>query len=192
MIVGVGGDQGCVGYSVAVPGSYSLTPAGGAITLFIYTHVREDALDLYGFATRAEKDLFLALLSVTGIGPKGALGILSGGAPSEIFQAILGRDKDFLTRIPGIGKKTAERVVLELADSLRKKVDAGTLALPAGASRKSSASGASAFESPAIRDATAALVGLGYREADVATLLAKLDPALRAEDLVKTALRQLG
>ena len=115
-----------VGYSVNVPrnSQYELLPNGKVIELFIHTHVREDQLDLYGFATKSEKELFLTLLSVNGIGPKGALSILSGADTSQLVQAIIEGDKALLTKLPGVGKKTAERMVLELSDSLRKKMDA--------------------------------------------------------------------
>src|SRR3954466_12919629 len=116
VLLAVGSRESAVGYSVTVPQgpSYlSILPESSA-ELFIYTHVREDALDLYGFRTRAEKDVFLTLLTVNGIGPKLALGVLSGADAGPLVRAILDGDKDCLTRIPGVGKKIAERVVLEL------------------------------------------------------------------------------
>jgi holliday junction DNA helicase RuvA len=198
------GGAGVVGYAVSVPQSaaYLSFAAGKTVELFVHTHVREDALDLYGFATRAEKELFLTLLGVNGIGPKAAIGILSGAEPAVLVQAILDNDKHALTQIPGIGKKTAERVVLELADPLRKKVAAGLL--PAGskesvrsAARVTGAAGAvSGGANVVVRDARAALLGLGYREAEVAQLidrvLAETESApTRVEDLVRSALREL-
>jgi Holliday junction DNA helicase RuvA len=197
LIVAVGASGGPgVGYSVAVPQSaaYSLIAAGRNIELFIHTHVREDALDLYGFATRMEKDLFLTLLTVNGIGPKGAIGILSRVEPTQLIDAILNEDKESLVQIPGVGKKTAERVVLELADPLRKKMEAGTfnIARPASAA-KSSASGA-APENFVLRDAREALVGLGYREQDVTPVLRRVleeMPAPKVEELIRTALQQM-
>jgi Holliday junction DNA helicase RuvA len=116
--LGIGAPEtGIVGYSVHVPRNtqYELILAGKVIELFVHTHVREDQLDLYGFSTKSEKDLFLTLLSVNGIGPKGALSILSGADTAQLVQAIVDGDKALLTKIPGIGKKTAERMVLELA-----------------------------------------------------------------------------
>src|SRR5690606_31081959 len=94
---------------------------GADCTLFVYTHVREDAMELYGFSTREEKELFLVLIGVSGIGPKAALKVLSAVPPEELIQAIVHGDRAALTRVPGIGKKTAERVVLELSDSLKKR-----------------------------------------------------------------------
>jgi Holliday junction DNA helicase RuvA len=193
-----------IGYQLNVPQSaeYSVLSSGKKISLYVHTHVREDALDLYGFSTRAEKELFLTLTEVNGIGPKLGLGILSRVQPEVLVQAILNEDKSSLTEIPGIGKKTAERIVLELGDKIRKKRDAGTLLGTLGTlgtMGASSGSGAhaspSAF-SPMFSDAKAALVGLGYREQDVTSLLNRLRSDMnsapqQAEDIVRTALRHL-
>jgi Holliday junction DNA helicase RuvA len=113
-------DAGGVGYDVFVPLStfYRLGDAGTETVLRIHTHVREDILALYGFATRLEQDLFERLLSISGIGPKVALSVLSGVEPPELMRAIQSADVARLTSIPGIGKKTAERILLELKDRL--------------------------------------------------------------------------
>jgi len=115
-------DVNGVGYDVAVPLStfYGLGEAGADIALRIHTHVREDALLLFGFATRLEQDLFERLISVSGIGPKVALAVLSGIEPGELISAIHRGDLARLTAIPGVGKKTSERIVLELKDRLPK------------------------------------------------------------------------
>jgi len=109
-----------VGYDVAisVPTFTEMPAAGAEVALYIHTHVREDALNLYGFLRLAEKRLFEKLLTVSGIGPKLAITILSGMPADEMIGAIRGGDVARLTRIPGIGKKTAERMVLELRDKL--------------------------------------------------------------------------
>ena len=109
-----------VGYDVSVPLStfYGLGEPGGEIALRIHTHVREDALALYGFASLLEQDLFERLIGVSGIGPKLALAVLSGIEPLELVQAIERGDLARLTAIPGVGKKTSERIVLELKDRL--------------------------------------------------------------------------
>jgi Holliday junction DNA helicase RuvA len=184
---------GGVGYAVSVPenaASIALKP-GVEAEFFIHTHVREDALDLYGFVSRGEKALFLTLLSVNGIGPKGALGILSKVEPAMLVEAILSDDKSTLNKIPGVGKKTAERLVVELADSLRKKVDAGDF----GRAKPKAPAGAT-FRDPVYEDARVALLGLGYREADVVTLLNRVketgDTPARAEDLIRTALQRMS
>src|SRR5215475_10194610 len=115
-------ETGGVGYDVAisVPTFSDLPTVGGEVALHIHTHVREDQIALYGFLRPAEKALFEKLLTVSGIGPKLAITILSGMAADEMTGAIRGNDIAKLTKIPGIGKKTAERMVLELRDKLPK------------------------------------------------------------------------
>src|SRR5215470_14114750 len=137
-----------VGYDVAVSiAAYTELPAAGSeVTLHIHTHVREDALALYGFLRPAEKLLFERLITVSGIGPKLAITILSGMAADEMVGAIRGNDVARLTRIPGIGRKTAERMVLELRDKLPET--SAVAAIPA----------VSAIE----EDVISALVNLGY------------------------------
>lgn len=109
-----------VGYDVLVPLStyYVLGDAGAAVSLRIHTHVREDVIALYGFATSLEQDLFERLIAISGIGPKLALAVLSGIEPAELIRAIRAQDVARLTKIPGVGKKTAERIGLELKDRL--------------------------------------------------------------------------
>jgi Holliday junction DNA helicase RuvA len=113
-------DVGGVGYDVLVPLStfYAVGDPGAGVALRIHTHVREDALQLYGFATSLEHDLFERLISVSGIGPKLALGVLSGIESTELITAVRQGDVVRLTRTPGIGRKTAERLVIELRDRL--------------------------------------------------------------------------
>src|SRR5689334_19752024 len=114
-------EAGGVGYDVtiSVPTFSDLPAAGAEVSLFVHTHVREDALALFGFLRAAEKQLFEKLISVSGIGPKLAITILSGMETNAMVAAIRGNDIAKLTRIPGIGKKTAERMVLELRDKLQ-------------------------------------------------------------------------
>ena len=199
LIVGTGGAEGVVGYQVTVPQSaeYGALLPGERIELHIYTHVREDSLDLYGFKSRMEKDLYLTLLSVNGIGPKGALGILSGSGVEALAHAIVEGDKAFLTKIPGIGKKTVERLILELAEPIRKKFLSGSATEPRANSGSVAATQTGSFERGTVfMDARSALIGLGYREQDVTALLNKVlagatkKPA-HAEELVRTALKEL-
>jgi holliday junction DNA helicase RuvA len=140
-----------VGYDVtiSVPTFSELPTVGSEVALFIHTHVREDALALYGFLRSSEKLLFEKLITVSGIGPKLAITILSGMPADEMVGAIRGNDVARLTRIPGIGKKTAERMVLELRDKLP---EAGPVAAPAAPS-------ISAVE----EDVLSALANLGYQ-----------------------------
>jgi Holliday junction DNA helicase RuvA len=142
-----------VGYDVAisVPTFSEMPEAGADVALHIHTHVREDALSLYGFLRLSEKQLFEKLLTVSGIGPKLAITILSGMPADEMVGAIRGGDLARLTRIPGIGKKTAERMVLELRD----KLPATT-----GAAETSAA-----MATPVEEDVVSALVNLGYQRA---------------------------
>src|SRR5437870_12376119 len=135
-------DVNGVGYDVFVPLStfYGLGDPGADIALRVHTHVREDALTLYGFATLLEQQLFERLIGVSGIGPKLALAVLSGIEPQELIRAIERGDLARLTAIPGVGKKTSERIVLELKDRLPR------------AHREVAAAGATAPEAPVLRD----------------------------------------
>jgi Holliday junction DNA helicase RuvA len=175
-----------VGYHVNVPLStfYDAGDTGAEVSLRIYTHVREDALQLYGFLTTLEQQIFERLISISGIGPKLAVAVLSGIEPGELVAAIHRSDIARLTAIPGVGRKTAERMVLELKDRL------AHLAAPAGA-------GAPPPESPGERlraDLLSALQNLGYHrplaeKAVDATLNAA--GAQTFEHALKGALREL-
>lgn len=117
-----------VGYEVFVPMStYTMLSAlGSDVTLDIHTHIREDILALYGFASKRERLIFEKLLTISGIGPKLAIGILSGGSVEDVVTAIKRNDLPRLTRIPGVGKKTAERIVMELRDKLQEFQEASS------------------------------------------------------------------
>jgi Holliday junction DNA helicase RuvA len=145
-------ETGGVGYDVtiSVPTFSDLPGVGSEVALHIHTHVREDVIALYGFLRAGEKQVFEKLITVSGIGPKLAITILSGMAADEMIAAIRGNDLARLTRIPGIGRKTAERLVLELRDKL-----------PAGSSDVAAVSGLGAVE----EDVMSALVNLGYQRA---------------------------
>ena len=146
-------ETGGVGYDVtiSVPTFSDLPAIGADVALHIHTHVREDVIALYGFLRPAEKVLFEKLITVSGIGPKLAITILSGMPADEMVGAIRGNDVARLTRIPGIGKKTAERMVLELRDKLPQSVPSTvTAALPVSATEE---------------DVLSALVNLGYQRA---------------------------
>ncbi len=150
-----------VGYEVniTIPTFSGLPNLGSEVSLFIHTHVREDTLSLFGFLRAEEKQLFERLLSVSGIGPKLAITILSGMAADAMVAAIKGNNVAALTRIPGIGKKTAERMVLELRD----KLDSF------GATETVTAA------SPVEDDVISALVNLGYQRAVVEKTVARLE-----------------
>jgi Holliday junction DNA helicase RuvA len=168
-------DVGGVGYLVAATPSVARKADGAdELTVETYLHVREDTLQLYGFADRAERELFVMLLTVNGIGPKVALAIVSGSPAEELRRAIAREDTARFQVIPGIGKKTAERIVLEL----KEKIGAGVTAL------SSTPSGDSHVVA---RDA---LVELGYTLVDAERALAATDPELPPEDRVRQALKR--
>lgn len=198
------GGGSSVGYQVSTPTSarYDALTVGSSTELYIHTHVREDAFDLIGFLTRAEKEIFLTLLSVNGIGPKGALGILSKVEMTTLLQAVLNDDKDSLTDVPGIGKKTAERIVLELADPLRKKMEAGLLpqewlvSTPSPALGKREMPSGVLMSTKLFKEAKDALVGLGYREQEITSALKRIQETdkkefAKTEEIVKLALKEL-
>ena len=176
-----------VGYEVHVPLStfYGMAEPASEISLRIHTHVREDALLLYGFATRLELQLFERLISVSGIGPKLALAVLSGIEPNDLVTAVKSGDIARLTGIPGIGKKTAERIGLELKDKLASLVPAEVAA--------TAATGAGSND--ALRtDVLSALMNLGYHRplAERAADAAMQSGARTFELTLKQALRELA
>ncbi len=175
-------DVGGVGYRVLVPISTfcRLGDQGAQAQLLIHTHVREDQLVLYGFATPAELELFEKLISVSGVGPKVALGVLSGIEVEDLVQAIRGNDVVRLTRVPGVGKKTAERLILELKDKIA-GLHGGT-AEPQAPSPKRS-------------DLLSALANLGYSSAEAdraAAEVLRLHPDASLGDLLRDALRVIS
>ena len=181
-------DVGGVGYLVAIPLStyYEIqkADAGAAIRLFIHTHVREDALALYGFWSEREKELFERLIAVSGIGPRLAQVVLSGMAPDELIAALAAGDVARLVRIPGVGKKTAERMVVELRD----KLQALAAQLPAARAAAAAAGGSD-------NDLVAALVNLGYKPslAEGAVGAARKEaPEAAFHELLRLALRRLS
>ena len=166
-----------VGYDVDVPMStfYGLPATGQSVTLFTHLVVREDAHLLFGFATDDERRLFRQLVRITGIGARTALSVLSGMSVDELYAAVTLQDSARLIKVPGIGKKTAERLLLELKDKL---------ALAPG-SVNVATSGASG-------DALNALLSLGYNDREARAALAKLDPGMVVQDAIRQALRLLS
>lgn len=164
-------DVGGVGYLVqATPRALARADGASEITIDTYLHVREDALQLYGFTDAAERRLFEQLLGVSGVGPKVALAIVSGSTPTELRRAIARDDTARFEAIPGIGRKTAQRVVLELKGSFPAEDDVD-----------------GADTHVVARDA---LVELGYSLVDAEAILSTIDPALAPEERVRQALRQ--
>ena len=174
-------DVAGVGYLVHIPLStfYELPEQESPASLWIHTHVREDALALYGFLTERERSLFLLLLGVTGIGPRVALTVLSGIPPTELVDALRQQDVRRLVAVPGVGKKTAERMVLELAEKAGK--------LPGDTPGKAPAA-------VAADDVISALVNLGYRKAEAeraVDAIARTGAPADFGDFLKEALRRL-
>ncbi|MGA3083218.1 MAG: Holliday junction branch migration protein RuvA [Thermodesulfobacteriota bacterium] len=176
-----------IGYQVAVPLSsfYDLPSVEQAVQLHIYTHVRQDTFQLFGFMTPKEKEIFLLLIGVSGIGPKVALNILSGISVQEFCQALLTEDSARIQRIPGVGKKTAERIVLELKDKIKKMSSGPLPSLVRGVE-----------EGIPFEDAVSALVNLGYPRAVAEKTLDRIknetDGPISLEDLLRKALKSLS
>jgi holliday junction DNA helicase RuvA len=169
-------DVGGVGYLVAAtPSAVKKADGASEIVVETYLHVREDALQLYGFAERAERELFVQLLSVNGVGPKVALAIVSGSPADELRRAIVREDTARFQAIPGIGRKTAERIVLELKEKLAASVSVAP------------AAGGDADDHVVARDA---LVELGYSLSDAERALAQTDASATPEERVREALRK--
>ncbi|MCD8367172.1 MAG: Holliday junction branch migration protein RuvA [Clostridiales bacterium] len=182
-------DCGGVGYACKTT-NYTLSTLRKGEQAKLYTHlaVKEDDVALYGFATEEERNLFLLLISVSGVGPKAALSILSTSAPSSLALAIITGDLKALTSAPGVGKKLAQRIVLELKDKLAKEQDAqfqnGGVA-PANQD--------TVIPEDKLSEAGAALQVLGYHQSEINTALKGLDTsALTLEELVKQALKRLA
>ncbi len=168
-------DVNGVGYLVAAtPTVLRRAAAGSEVTVETYLHVREDALQLYGFGDAEERELFVHLLTVSGVGPKVALAVVSGSPAAELRKAIALGDHARFQAIPGIGKKTAERIVLELKEKLGSVAEPGLSAVG---------------DAPGHTVARDALVELGYSVLDAERALAEVDPDLPAEERVRLALR---
>ena len=184
MIIDVGG----IGYEVLVPLStfYQLPDESESASLYIYTHVREDTLALFGFHTRLERNIFMMLISVSGIGPKLAVNILSGIGPQELLDAMARSDSLRLQAIPGVGKKTAERIVLELKDRALKTLgqEEPAAPIPMGGEGR-----------PMIDDAISALLNLGYSTKMAQSALEKARSQVKEktlENMIREALRILA
>ena len=166
-----------VGYELDVPMStfYQLPPAGAEVTLLTHLIVREDAHQLFGFASDAERGAFRQLLRISGVGARIALAVLSGLSVSELQQAVTSQDSGRLVKIPGIGKKTAERLLLELRD----KLDVVAAAVPAGGAREG-------------EDVANALLALGYNEREAAWAVKQVPVGASVNDAIRQALKLLS
>ena len=174
-------DVNGVGYEVDAPMTtfYDLPDIGAEVMLFTHLAVREDAHTLYGFAKRTDRDLFRKLLKVNGVGARLALTILSGMETRVFISCVQAGDAGALVKLPGIGKKTAERLIIELRDRLELPADAVT-----------SAATAAALTASPVEDAVSALVGLGYKPQDASRMVRSLETAnLSSEEIIRSALQ---
>lgn len=172
-----------VGYELEAPMStfYDLPPVGDVATLFVHMVVREDAQLLFAFSSKQQREMFRSLIKVNGVGPKVALAVLSTLSAQELMQSMANEDVAQLCKVPGIGKKTAQRLVVEMKDRLEKEF--GDVAIEARA-----AGGANNDR----QDAIAALVALGYKNADAGRVVKALANDLSSEELIRQALRSLS
>lgn len=163
-----------IGYMVRVPNPYQFT-IGSIITLHLYQHVREESIELFGFATPEERNIFLRLINVKGLGPKGALAILASSTPEELVKAIEAGNPRYFNAFPGIGQKISQQIILDLKGKLRFDDSQGPV-------------------SPRLADVESALKALGYKTTEIraATKDLSLDDQTTTGELVKIALRRLS
>lgn len=158
---------------------------GAKATLYTYLSVKEDALDLYGFSTEQELECFKALISVSGVGPKAGIAILSELTPEKLVICIASGDNKAITRAQGVGPKIAQRIVLELKDKLAKGLDLSVNTIDVSAVNSASSSGNQA-------EAVSALTMLGYTQSEASVAVAKIDENLSVEEIIKQALKILS
>ena len=158
---------------------------GSTATLYTYLNVREDALDLFGFADEQELECFKLLIGVSGVGPKAALAILSELTPDKLALCLATGDSKAITRAPGVGPKLAQRVVLELKDKLAKGLELSAVTPEIEAAGIAAAEGSAA-------EAVSALTMLGYSQSEAAAAVAKLEASLSVEDMIRQALKTLA
>lgn len=178
-------DVGGVGYRARVPAGTAVGPIGAEVTLYTHLAVREDALDLYGFSDPATRDLFETLLSVSGVGPKLALAALGALGAEGLRRAVLGEDVKALVVIPGVGRKGAQRMILELRERFGAVANEGVPGNGAGPGGPPTGARGEVLQ---------ALLALGYAAGEVQQVMAALpdDPDAGPEELLRTALRTLG
>ena len=180
-------DNQGIGYLIYTPASVleNLPPMGQTVKMYTYMYVREDQLTLYGFLTRDDLQIFKLLIGVSGIGPKGALGILSRISPNEFRFAVMSGDSKTIAKAPGIGPKTAQKLIIELKDKLKLE--------DIFEENPEEASGISHTGSNAEKETIMALVALGYSETEAFKAVQKVDgaPDMDSETLLKLALKQM-
>ena len=171
-------DVNGVGYQAAVSAGVirNKVKIGEDIRLFIYTHVREDQLTLFGFSGLEEKQMFELLLSVSGVGPKSALAVVSRGNPEEVREAVAGADVEFFKSVPGLGKKTAQRIIVDLKSKLG---DVKELDLSGG-------------NEPAAKELAAALKSMGFSPDEARAAVKRVDLELPLDKQIRSALKEIG
>lgn len=182
-------EVGHIGYNIRIPGSVagSLPPVGEEVKIYTYTSVREDALQLFGFLTKDDLDMYRQLIAVSGIGPKGGLALLSAMSADELRMAVLAQDAKTIARAPGIGNKTAQRIILELKDKVSLQEALAPKSPLSGAN-----AGAAGTGSPARDEAVEALAALGYAASDALRAVKAVEQEdMDVEALLKAALRML-
>ena len=179
-------DASGVGYKLNVSSTFmeNSGPLGTDITVYTYLSVREDAMELYGFYSEEEREMFLKLISVSGVGPKVGLSVLSVGVPQKIAAAIVTADEKFLTKASGVGAKAAKRIILELKD----KIDNSELGL---SGTDAAVTDVSEVITDSRAEAMSALTVIGYSAQEAKNVLLKLDASLSTEELIKQALSKL-
>lgn len=182
-------DVNGVGYEIDAPMStfYRLPEVGEEITLLTHFVVREDAHHLYGFGTREERNLFRTLLKVNGVGPRLGLTILSSIDPAEFVRCVVNNDTESLVRLPGIGKKTAERLIIEMRDKLASWHEITPVELNTIAPKSENA-----LRNQTVQDAVSALIALGYKPQEASRAVSRVDDgALNSQDIIRRALREM-
>lgn len=185
-------EAGGIGYGIAVPGALldSLPPVGTQVKVYTHLYVKDDLVALYGFFTKEDLRIFRLLLGVSGIGPKGALGILSAIPPDELRFAVLSGDVKSISRAPGIGTKTAQRLIIELKDRLDIQE---AFEIQAAHEAAGAVSGRKGSDEDQRSEAVQALAALGYSLSDATRAVRKVENAkeLSAEEIIKEALKNL-
>ncbi|RST57318.1 Holliday junction branch migration protein RuvA [Siminovitchia terrae] len=180
-----------IGYQILTPNPFLFSVKKGVETvIYTYQHVREDILALYGFGTNTEREMFKKLISVSGIGPKGALAILAFGEPEQVIQAIEMEDEKFLTKFPGVGKKTARQMILDLKGKLHDVLPEGMVEAAADVDHE--AVGAASDGLAELDEAMLALAALGYSDRELKKIRPKLaKDVLTTDQYIKSALQML-
>jgi len=183
-----------LGYEVDIPYTtfFNLPEAGNELVLHTHFVVREDAQSLYGFSSRLDRDLFRLLIKVNGVGPKLAAGILSGLDANQFIRCVEARDANALVKLPGVGKKTAERLLIEMADRIGQLEGQFTPASPnATVSSDAASTGAAAGHNP-MEEAEAALIALGYKPQEASKAISKIsEEGMSSQELIRLALRAM-